>query len=540
MAAPDSTQRFSSRVGNYVRYRPDYPAAVLDLLKSDCGFTRESIIADIASGTGIFTRMLLDNGNRVFGVEPNAEMRNAAEEFLRAYSGFTSVPGTAESTTLAAHSVDLVTAAQAAHWFDREKARREFVRIGKPGAWTVLLWNERRTDSTPFLIAYEQLLVEYGTDYQEVRSERTTQQIETFFAPSRFQVRTFDYEQEFDYPALEGRLLSSSYTPQAGDAKHAPMLHELRRMFDEYQVDHRVRFEYDTRVYLRAVGLSLAEQKLFNHRGALRTPRQILGNSIFARRYEWSSEKTFHMTPDEFRRHGHAVVDWIADYYARIESFPVLSQVAARTDSGIAAARSSGPRRAISGNSGGYRKADPSRRDALAISQFLRLLSFECLRPGDSGRFAFFRTRGSGNAVGDQPGLHRTRDPCAGLAGSHARSAAEVSFDRAAAEESSRTRLPAHRCARCWRRGSGRRTLPAIAAVRGQTGRLHFSQAHSSLEKDAQIAGIGRDHLRMVDVDEAFAMRPEGAGAADRAGPRGRTGSIFCLCHGGHHFFECD
>ena len=145
-----------------------------------------SVIADIASGTGIFTRMLLENGNRVFGVEPNAEMRHAAEEFLRPYSHFTSVAGTAEATTLADHSVDLVTAAQAAHWFDREKARREFIRIGKPGAWTVLLWNERRTDSTPFLSAYEQLLVEYGTDYQDVRSERTTQQIETFFAPAEF------------------------------------------------------------------------------------------------------------------------------------------------------------------------------------------------------------------------------------------------------------------------------------------------------------------------------------------------------------------
>ena len=192
MAVQDSTQRFSSRVGNYVRYRPAYPSAVLDLLKTECGLTGGSIIADIASGTGIFTRMLLQNGNRVSGVEPNAEMRRAAEEALRSSSHFTSIAGTAEATTLADQSVDLVTAAQAAHWFDREKARHEFTRIAKPGAWTVLLWNERRTDSTAFLKAYEKLLVEFGTDYQDVRSERTTEQIETFFAPARFQVRTFD------------------------------------------------------------------------------------------------------------------------------------------------------------------------------------------------------------------------------------------------------------------------------------------------------------------------------------------------------------
>ena len=249
MVVKDSTRRFSSRVGNYVRYRPAYPPAVFDLLKSDCGLTGVSVIADVASGTGIFTRMLLENGNRVFGVEPNAEMRNAGDEFLRAYPHFTSVAGTAEATTLADHSVDFVTAAQAAHWFDPEKARRESIRICRRGGWTVLLWNERRTGSTPFLRAYEQMLVEYGTDYQDVRSERTTEQIETFFAPSRYKVRTFDYRQDFDYPALEGRLLSSSYTPQANDARYAPMLRELQRLFDAHRVDDRVTFEYDTRVY---------------------------------------------------------------------------------------------------------------------------------------------------------------------------------------------------------------------------------------------------------------------------------------------------
>jgi SAM-dependent methyltransferase len=249
MVVEDSTRRFSSRTENYVRYRPAYPAAVLDLLKTDCGLTSASVIADVASGTGIFTRMLLENGNCVSGVEPNPEMRKAGEEFLRAYPRFTSVAGTAEATTLADRSVDLITAAQAAHWFDREKARREFIRISRPGGWAVLLWNERRTGSTPFLREYEQLLVEFGTDYQDVRSERTTGQIEKFFAPSQFEVRTFDYRQDFDYPALEGRLLSSSYTPQASDARHLPMLSELRRIFDAHQVNGRVTFEYDTGVY---------------------------------------------------------------------------------------------------------------------------------------------------------------------------------------------------------------------------------------------------------------------------------------------------
>jgi len=249
MPVLNPTQRFSSRVENYVRYRPGYPTEVVALLKRECGLRPESVIADIASGTGIFTRMLVENGNRVFGVEPNDEMRRAGERFLGSYSRFTSIAGTAEATTLPDHWVDVITAAQAAHWFDREKARREFIRILKPGGWTVLLWNERRTDSTPFLREYEHLLLTYGTDYQEVRHERTTAEIADFFAPSPFRSRTLEMRQEVDYTALEGRLLSSSYTPMPDHANYELMLRELQRIFDAHQVDDRVSLEYNTLVY---------------------------------------------------------------------------------------------------------------------------------------------------------------------------------------------------------------------------------------------------------------------------------------------------
>ncbi len=249
MPVKNATQRFSSRVDNYVRYRPGYPREVIDLLKKECGLTPESVIADIASGTGIFTQLLLKNGNRVFGVEPNGEMRRAGEDFLRSYPRFTSIAGTAEATTLSDHSIDLATAAQAAHWFDREKARREFVRVLKPGGWCVLLWNERRTDSTPFLREYEQLLLTYGTDYQEVRHERTTAEIASFFSPSPFRLSALEAFQNVDYAGFEGRLLSSSYTPTPDHANYQPMLRELRRIFDAHEIDDRVSLEYNTLVF---------------------------------------------------------------------------------------------------------------------------------------------------------------------------------------------------------------------------------------------------------------------------------------------------
>jgi SAM-dependent methyltransferase len=249
MPASNATSRFSDRVENYVLYRPGYPGEALQALKEECGLARDHVVADLASGTGIWTRVLLENGNPVFGVEPNAEMRAAGERLLARFPKFTSIAGTAEATTLADHSVDLVTAAQAAHWFDRKRARGEFVRILKPGGWLALLWNERVTDSTAFLRDYEALLLKYGTDYQDIRHERTTAEINEFFDPAPYQERVFDMRQEFDYAGIEGRLLSSSYAPGPEHPRHAPMLAELRRIFDAHAVKGRSTFAYKTRLY---------------------------------------------------------------------------------------------------------------------------------------------------------------------------------------------------------------------------------------------------------------------------------------------------
>ena len=245
----DPTRRFSSRVENYIRYRPGYPKAMLDLLASECGLSSASVIADVGSGTGILTELLLKSGGAVFGVEPNREMRAAAERLLSKHAGFTSIAGTAESTTLKDQSVDIVAAGQAFHWFDRAKAHEEFLRILKPGGGVVLIWNDRKTSATPFLEAYEELLMAYATDYAAVDHKQIDAAvIGSFFGRGGFKRASFPNEQVFDFEGLKGRLESSSYAPEAGHPKHAPMVNALRVIFDEHQTNGQVTFEYDTTV----------------------------------------------------------------------------------------------------------------------------------------------------------------------------------------------------------------------------------------------------------------------------------------------------
>ncbi len=243
------TARFSDRVQNYARYRPGYPPEVLGLLRAECGLRPSHVVADIASGTGALTRLLLENGNPVFAVEPNPEMRAMGIHRLERYNRLVSVAGTAEETTLGSASVDFVTAAQAAHWFDLPRARAEFTRILRPEGWCVLIWNERRTATAPFLRDYEQLLLTYGTDYKEVRHERTTALIHEFFAPALCRERVFSLCQQLDYEGAAGRLLSSSYAPLEGHPSHAPMMQELQRIFRAHAKDNKVEFEYNTRVF---------------------------------------------------------------------------------------------------------------------------------------------------------------------------------------------------------------------------------------------------------------------------------------------------
>jgi SAM-dependent methyltransferase len=249
MTFADAKQRFSGRVADYARYRPGYPREVLELLRAGCGLRADHVVADIGSGTGLLSELFLKNGNAVFGVEPNREMREAGERYLQSYRGFTSVKGSAEATTLPDASVDFVTAGQAFHWFEPEKTRAEFRRILRPQGWVAAVWNFREME-TPFARGYEDILLKYGTDYTSVReSYPRGHDMQSFFLGEEFLHRTMPNVELLDWDGLAGRLRSGSYVPQEGHANFAPMMDALRELFRAHQESGCARWEYTTHLY---------------------------------------------------------------------------------------------------------------------------------------------------------------------------------------------------------------------------------------------------------------------------------------------------
>lgn len=248
--APAPTERFSDRVSAYAKFRPGYPPEALQALRDTFHLAPAAVVADLGAGTGIFSAALLDAGFEVIAVEPNAAMRDEAARSLDGRPRFTLGSGTAESTGLPDAAVDLVTAAQAFHWFDPARARAEIVRITRVPHRVALVWNTRLLDATPFLRDYDALLLRLSDDYAKVRHQNVGPEIAAFFAPLGFTRRAFPSQQVFDEQAFVGRALSSSYVPGEAHPRHDETVRELSALFARHEQDGAVAFLYETELYL--------------------------------------------------------------------------------------------------------------------------------------------------------------------------------------------------------------------------------------------------------------------------------------------------
>jgi len=243
----DYTGRFSGRADWYARYRPSYPARIISILRKEVGLDSRHTVADIGSGTGLLTRVFLENGNRVFGVEPNDSMRSYAERSLGPFRGFVSVKGTAEHTTLPNRSVDLVTAGLALHWFDPSEAAKEFSRISKQGGTLCVVYNTRKNDRVGR--AYEEIVSRYENDRAEV-PDAEAGLIARFFKGGEYSKLEVPNEQSLDREGLLGRLLSASYMPRPVERrKSAELRRDAATMFERFSSDGRLKLRYRTTIY---------------------------------------------------------------------------------------------------------------------------------------------------------------------------------------------------------------------------------------------------------------------------------------------------
>ncbi len=248
MTHADSTTRFSDRAADYVKFRPSYPVEVVKTLEK-LGLNPAKRIADLGSGTGISSELFLRYGYSVLGVEPNDEMRAAAEKGLAKFPNFQSVNGKAEQTSLPNASVDFILAAQAFHWFDQPKVKAEFKRILKKDGWVILLWNDRKTESSPFSEAYDAFLRQHSKEYEKVTHKIIGEEALKQFLGAQYGRISLPNFQKLDFDGLLGRLISSSYAPRRSDPEFEPMSQALRALFDKHQKSGTVRIEYDTQLY---------------------------------------------------------------------------------------------------------------------------------------------------------------------------------------------------------------------------------------------------------------------------------------------------
>lgn len=246
----DRGERFTGRTSDYSRSRPQYPQEILEVLLREKAIGKDSIIADIGSGTGKLAQLFLDGGYEVKCIEPNQEMRAQAAKDLQAYPRKSIMDGTAESTGLEDHSVDLVAAGQAFHWFDPAASSREFHRILKTGGRVALVWNDRVESQGDFNSDYEQVCRTYSHGYHKSGSLSLDRSAIDKFFGGKIKEFTIENNQSLGLDGIKGRYLSASYSLSPEDSRYGEALRKLESAFSRHSTGGVVRIRYETKLFL--------------------------------------------------------------------------------------------------------------------------------------------------------------------------------------------------------------------------------------------------------------------------------------------------
>ena len=237
----------------YEKYRPSYPEEYINYLISKCNLNKNSVVADIGAGTGIFTKQLLDKNLKVIAVEPNNKMRKVLEEKLSGNKNFTSTNGTDKNTNLKENSIDLITVAQAFHWFDIQSFRKECKRILKPNGKICIIWNKLDTND---IIVKEEKNIDYTytNQFKEINNilqdEKREQLIKEFFSNSTYKCKITENNQIYNKETFIGVNLSKSYSLRKEDKNYNKYIQAFKDLFDKYSKNGNLTIKNNTFAYL--------------------------------------------------------------------------------------------------------------------------------------------------------------------------------------------------------------------------------------------------------------------------------------------------
>lgn len=245
---------FTGKSADYAASRPGYPPGLFEMLRSVSPPENEAVVADVGAGTGLLTAGLLEAGYRVVAVEPNAEMRAAADRQIGGVKGYRSVEGSAESLPIGVGSVSLITAAQAFHWFDVDRARAEFHRVLTSAGQVALIWNDRVLDD-PIQMALDEVFLAYGGAKRTAvvaRDQRSG--VPRFFEPNPMRHYTFPNAQQLSREGLLGLVFSRSYIPARTSMEGAAVAERVGEIFYRHATEGSVEIRYQTTATLGRLG----------------------------------------------------------------------------------------------------------------------------------------------------------------------------------------------------------------------------------------------------------------------------------------------
>lgn len=237
---------FSDKVADYVASRPGYPAALFEFLRAEGHLSFGAVVADVGAGTGLLTQGLLAEGCNVIAIEPSTPMRAAADASFAGVPNYRSASGAAESMPVPTASVDLITAAQAFHWFEIEAARTEFLRVLRPLGTVALIWNDR-VHADPVNAALNELFARHGgAKRTALIAHEDRSQVAPFFGATVPVERTWPHEHQLDEAGLASLAFSRSYMPDRGTAPGQVVYQQVDELFDRFATGGRIAVRYAT------------------------------------------------------------------------------------------------------------------------------------------------------------------------------------------------------------------------------------------------------------------------------------------------------